>query len=255
MKQFCFALQHLTRITLYKGAFDETAFGRATVYFPAVGLLLGVLLILVRAVLGCIFPAPLLAAMLVAATVVMTGGLHLDGFMDTVDGVFSGRPRERKLEIMRDSRVGAFGVLAVVCLLLLKYNIFLSLSDVLAWQAIIPALVLSRWAMVYAIARFPYARPSGLGTLYKKYTGGRELLLATASTLIITGLVSGIAGLLLLPVIWAWVRFVGGKLTAELGGLTGDTYGATAELTELLVYLAVFPLYGYWPGLFYSPWF
>jgi adenosylcobinamide-GDP ribazoletransferase len=109
--------------------------------------------------------------------------------------------------------------------------------------------------MVYAIVRFPYARPSGLGTLYKKYTGGRELLLATASTLIITGLVSGIAGLLLLPVIWAWVRFVGGKLTAELGGLTGDTYGATAELTELLVYLAVFPLYGYWPGLFYSPWF
>ncbi|AGL01343.1 adenosylcobinamide-GDP ribazoletransferase [Desulfoscipio gibsoniae] len=254
MKTFCFALQHLTRINIYKGDFDEAAFGRAAVFFPLVGLLLGVLLLSAQMLLSYIFPVPLIAGMLVVLMVIMTGGMHLDGFMDTVDGVFSGRPRAMKLDIMRDSRVGAFGVLGLACLLLLKYNVFLTVAIPLIYQAILLASILSRWSMVYAIACFPYARKEGLGTLYNRYTGKRELFWATGSTIIMVALVAWAAGLILLLAAWGWVHLMGSRLTGDLGGLTGDIYGATAETTELLIYLAVIPLYGYCSWLFSVPW-
>ncbi|WP_347490921.1 adenosylcobinamide-GDP ribazoletransferase [Desulfoscipio sp. XC116] len=254
MKSFCFALQHLTRINIYRGAFDEQAFGRAAVFFPVVGLLLGSLLLLAQILLTYVFSAPLVAALLVVLMVIMTGGMHLDGFMDTVDGVFSGRPRARKLEIMRDSRVGAFGVLGLLCLLLLKYNAFLTIAESLIYQAILLAAIISRWSMVYAIACFPYARKEGLGTLYNRYTGKFELLWATAGTILLTALVAWAAGLILLFAAWGWVHLMGSRLTRDLGGLTGDIYGAAAETTELLVYLAALPLYGYCSCLFSAPW-
>ncbi|TYO97842.1 adenosylcobinamide-GDP ribazoletransferase [Desulfallas thermosapovorans] len=254
MKTFCFALQHLTRINIYKGDFDEAAFGRAAVYFPLVGLLLGVLLALAQMLFSYFFSEPLVAGLLVVLMVIMTGGMHLDGFMDTVDGVFSGRPRDKKLEIMRDSRVGAFGVLALVCLLLLKYNVFLTVSSPLIYQSILLAVILSRWSMVYAIACFPYARREGLGTLYNRYTGRRELLWATTGTAIMVVIIAWMAGLILLLTAWGWVHLMGSRLTGDLGGLTGDIYGATAETTELFIYLAVFPLYTYWAWLFSNPW-
>jgi len=254
LKSFCFALQHLTRINLYKGEFDEAAFGRASLFFPVVGLLLGALLVLAQYILSNLFPAPPTAALLVVVSILLTGGMHLDGFMDTLDGVCSGRPRERKLEIMRDSRVGAFGVLGLVGLLLLKYSAFLALPVALVGQALLLAALISRWSMVYAIACFPYARREGLGTLYHRYTGKRELIWATGSTIIIAALVGWAAGLLLLLAAWGWVHYLCSKLTSELGGLTGDIYGAAAETTEVFIYLAVFPLFSNWPWLFSAPW-
>ncbi|KAF1084484.1 cobalamin synthase [Sporotomaculum syntrophicum] len=116
------------------------------------------------------------------------------------------------------------------------------------------AALLSRWSMVYAIACFPYARLEGLGTLYNRYKGKRELIWATGSKIIIATLVAWVASLILLLAAWGWVHFMGSKLMGELGGLTGDVYGATAETTELLIYLTVFPLFGYWSWLFSAPW-
>ncbi|MFA7467427.1 MAG: adenosylcobinamide-GDP ribazoletransferase, partial [Desulfotomaculaceae bacterium] len=123
MKSFFFALQHLTRIRLYQGAFDDRAFGRSPVFFPAVGLLLGLLLWLAKVFFDLVFPDPLVAALLVVTMAVLTGGIHLDGFMDTMDGVLSGRPREKKLEIMRDSRVGSHGVVAGIIIVLAKLTL------------------------------------------------------------------------------------------------------------------------------------
>ena len=90
---FCYALQHLSRIQIYKGPFDEQAFGRSSVFFPLVGLILGALLWVSFLGAVLVFPPPVVAALLVLVMVMITGGIHLDGFMDTMDGVFSGRPQ------------------------------------------------------------------------------------------------------------------------------------------------------------------
>lgn len=253
MKSFYFALQHLTRIKIYKGGFDELAFGRSPVFFPAVGLLLGLLLWLAKLLFDLVFPGPLAAALLVVTMAALTGGVHLDGFMDTLDGVLSGRSRERKLEIMRDSRVGAFGVLGLACLMLLKFAAFMSLPGWYACQTILMAAVLSRWAMTYVVARFPYARREGLGELVARYTGNRELLTASACTVLICLVTAGGAGLILLLGAWGWAHLFGSSMSAGLGGVTGDVYGATAELTELLIYLLAFPVFGMLPAVFRQP--
>ncbi len=253
MTSFYFALQHLTRIRIYKGEFDEEAFGRSPVFFPAVGLILGLLLWMAKLLFEQFFPGPLVAALLVVSMILLTGGIHLDGFMDTMDGAFSGRSRDRKLEIMRDSRVGAFGALALACLLLLKFASFFALPREYAFQAIFMATVVSRWSMVYAIARFPYARPEGLGELVARYTGNRELFAASSCTVLICLLVAGACGLILLLGAWCWVHCFCNRMTMELGGLTGDVYGATGESTELLIYLLSFIVFEYLPVFFRQP--
>ncbi len=253
MKGFYFALQHLTRIRIYNGEFDRRAFGRSPVFFPAVGLVLAGLVLLAKLLFDMLFPPPLAAACVVIAIVALTGGMHLDGLMDTMDGMCSGRPREIKLAIMKDSRVGAFGILGLACLLLLKFAVFLSMPWEQAVPVILLAMVFSRWAMVYAIARFPYARQEGLGLLYSMYTGKKELLLASACTFVIAAAVAGAAGLVILVLTWAWAYCLGCRVSSHLGGLTGDVYGAVAETTELVVYAVSMPVYEYLPALFHLP--
>src|SRR5215831_4199467 len=123
-------------------------------YFPVVGVLLACLLWLISLLLTPLIPQLVLAALLVAALVILTGGLHLDGLMDTCDGLFGGSTRERKLEIMHDSRVGSFGVLAAICVLLLKFALFASLNARVLPLALLIALPSARWTMVVALGVF-----------------------------------------------------------------------------------------------------
>src|SRR5437879_10289558 len=132
-------------------------------YFPLVGLLLALLLWLLVLAFTPLVPQLALAALLVVALVILTGGLHLDGLMDSCDGLFGGSTRERKLEIMRDSRVGSFGALGSVCVLLLKFACFASLAQHVLFMALLVVLPCARWAMVLALRIFPSARPSVLG--------------------------------------------------------------------------------------------
>lgn len=239
---FCYALQHLSRIQIYRGTFDGVSFGRSSIFFPLVGLILGSLLWALFLGAELIFPGPVVAALLVLAMVLLTGGIHLDGFMDTMDGVFSGRPRERKLEIMRDSRVGAFGAVALVCLLLLKFSLLLGLASQWLPVAVLVAAVVSRWGMVYAIALFPYVRTQGLGRLYADHTGRKQLAVATVMAAALVFLVAGVGGLVLLGLGALVTHIIAAALAKELGGLTGDTYGAINEILEVAVLLAVYPL-------------
>jgi adenosylcobinamide-GDP ribazoletransferase len=147
-------------------------------YFPLVGLLLALLLSILPLVLGPYVPPLVLAASLVIALVFLTGGLHLDGLMDTCDGIFGGAGRERKLEIMRDSRVGSFGVLGGVCLLLLKFALFASLDLHLLLWSLLLVLPVSRWAMVLAMRQFPSARSTGLGAAFRQTVSLRRLCVA-----------------------------------------------------------------------------
>ena len=210
-------------------------------YFPAVGLLLGIILVGLER--GCreVFPDFLSAAVLVFALLIATRGLHLDGLMDTCDGLFGGFTKERRLEIMRDSQVGAFGVAGGVSALLLQYGALVSLLD-LAEPAQEGALLLfpmlSRWSMVVTLGLFPYVRQQGLGSPF--HQGGIVWPTATAavSAIIAAVLLGGIVGAGMLAGATAIAWLLGWAMASKLGGLTGDTYGAVNEAVGVLALLA-----------------
>ena len=249
MKSFVFALQHLSRLHVCSPAFDERSLGRSGMFFPLVGLILGALLAGADLLAGMIFPPLAASAAVLVAMVIITGGMHLDGFMDTVDGVFSGRPREKKLEIMRDSRVGAFGALGLFCLLLFKFGLVAGLAGGRPGAFIIMA-VTGRWAMTYAIARFPYVRKEGLGKLYSQYTGNFELAVATLTALVVTAAAGGAGGIIIFFTVLAVTHMLCCYLHRVLGGLTGDTYGFLNELLEVFVLALYLPLHSHAPHLF-----
>lgn len=243
MNSFLFALQHLTRIYLKDVSFNEKDLGRSVMYFPLVGIIIGSILTALLFLSNMVFPPPATSAILVVLLVIITGGLHLDGFMDTMDGVLSGRSMERKLEIMKDSRVGAFGALGVACLLLLKFSLILSAPGELLPRLLLIMPVISRWAMAYAIAGFPYARPEGLGMHHVKYTGRTELAVATVTALALVAGAGGPAGLVLFLLAGPLTHLLCRQFSRQLGGLTGDTYGAANEIMEVAILLLFFPVY------------
>ncbi len=206
-------------------------------YFPLVGLLIAVLLWAFTIVLAPFLPQLVLAALLVAALVILTGGLHLDGLMDTCDGLFGGSTRVRKLEIMQDSRVGSFGVLAGVCVLLLKFAIFSSLTLHALPTALLIALPSARWSMVIALRVFPGARATGLGAAFHQAVTTQRLIITGIISLLIVLVAGQLFGLIALLVATATSLLLGYWMTRSLGGLTGDTYGAIEEVTEAVVLL------------------
>lgn len=238
---FFTAFQFLTRfqfLTLQE--WKEESFGRCVKFFPVIGAIIGCVLAAVAYMAQFLSagrePIHLLAAGLIMLEICITGGLHCDGFMDTSDGVFSGRSRERMLEIMKDSRVGAFGVIGFCLLLLIKYSLLLDMDKTQWLPALVTMPVLARMASVIAITMFPYARSNGLGKTFSQYSSISTLMIAACFT-----------SILLLPVgymaLWAAVVALAGAVlfasyvSKRLGGLTGDVYGAVIEISEVLVLL------------------
>jgi adenosylcobinamide-GDP ribazoletransferase len=206
-------------------------------YFPLVGLLLSLLLSLLTLLLTPFVPQLVLAALLVVMLVILTGGLHLDGLMDTCDGLFGGTTRERKLEIMRDSRVGSFGVLAGGSALLLQFACFASLREHSLPALLLVTLPSARWCLVLCLGIFPGARSGGLGTAFRQDIHVRTLVIAGGLSLVLAFVGAQFAGLLAWVVMTSAALALGSWITSRLGGLTGDTYGAIAEVTEILSFL------------------
>ena len=265
MRAFFIGLQFLTRISIVEQKdWCEKDFADSVRDFPLIGLVLGIIYTAFAALLmsflpqnGILLPHHVVAAILLILPILLTGGLHCDGFMDTMDGLFSGRSRERMLEIMKDSRVGANGVFAFVLLMIFDWSILLDLLQS-AW--LFPALfampIISRLMMVVAISAFPYARPVGMGKAFKD--GGTKSVLYGAFfyTLILVffpGVAADFLGIIPLDaaglsswllsmtaVIFAallFTIFFASYATRHLGGLTGDVYGAITTSTETLVLL------------------
>jgi adenosylcobinamide-GDP ribazoletransferase len=214
-----------------------------SVYYPVAGLFLGGLLALLAVVVRTRLPALVLAALLVVGEIVLTGGLHLDGLMDSCDGLFGGRTPERRLAIMDDSRVGSFGVLGALSLLLVRFAVLASLPF---WRLIVALLVapmLARWTMVLCGALFPAARSTGLGAAFHQSITVRRLVLAALLAALIAFLGARLAGLLAWLICSLLALLVGKLVTQALGGLTGDVYGAVGEMCETgaLLVLLLFP--------------
>lgn len=235
------ALHFLTTIPLLPHRpFSHEEFGRAVGYFPLVGLVIGALLVGAKTLLGLIFPPQVMVVLTLALWVILTGGLHLDGFLDSLDGLLGGYDETSRLNIMRDERVGAYGLAGGVLLLLLKYSLLLALvAAPTFWYALVLAPTLGRWALAIAIAGFPYARKQGLGRGIKDFTTWRQVVLATTITVLgavitaqwVGAFAVGIAG----GTVWLSARFT----LRRIPGLTGDVYGAICEITECVVLMVL----------------
>ena len=166
--------------------------------------------------------------------ILLTGGIHADGFMDTADGIFSGRERARQLEIMKDSRAGAFGVVSFVMLMFVQFALISDMHPLLFVPALFVMPIIGRLAMVLAIALFPYARPEGVGKTFADMADRRTVLIAAVTTAVFVlpwGVLAALS--LLLGVLFALLLCR--TITNILGGVTGDVYGAVTVLTETLV--------------------
>ena len=233
------AFQFLTVIPLRR----ETSagdMGRSLPFFPLVGLAIGGLLLGLDRLLELAFPAGLVNILLIIALVIVTRALHLDGFIDTCDGLAGGRSAGARLEIMRDSRVGSFGVVGAVCLILLLYVSLTLLPDEHRLAALVLAPAVSRWAMVYAIVAHPYARKGGgLGTSFKDEATLPQAAMATVVTLAACGGLMRLDGLAVMAGAWLVAAAAAWYLSSKLGGLTGDAYGAINEVVQVAVLVLV----------------
>lgn len=241
VRGFLIALTFLTRIPL-PGPKEVSGeeFTRSYRYYPLVGLVIGLILWLLAILLNPYFPSLILGALLLVAELMLTGGIHLDGFMDSMDGLLSARSPERILEIMKDSRVGAHASMALVGLLLLKFSLLASLTAA-QFSILIVMPMLSRWAHQIGIIGFPYARAQGLGKGFHEAGRWIPFLL---SGVVVCGLsiyLVGLAGLISFVVSVLFITLFASKISALLGGLTGDLYGAMIELSEIVCLFVAFP--------------
>src|SRR5712691_3009068 len=243
MGGFLGAVQFLTRIPVPQGKYGLE---RTVPWLPVVGLLLGGILALVDYGLRRLEVSPLVASSLIVVLLLaLSGALHADGLADTCDAVFGHASPERRLEIMRDPRVGVFGVVGLVCVVALKIAAVSALPAGLRLQLLLLAPTLGRWSIVLLATLFPYGRESGLGAPLKVAATRRALLLG--SLLPLAGcLTLGPVGVLCGLVASVVALGLGRWLMRLLPGLTGDSYGAACELVEATVWLSAAPLARVW---------
>ncbi len=230
------AFQFLTLApSLVRRPFTAEEMGRAVGFYPLVGAAMGLALAGLEAGLRRLFFPGVAPALTLAAWVLMTGALHLDGWLDSCDGLLGGWTPEERLRIMRDERVGAFGLAGGVLLLLLKFAALTATPRPTA--ALVVAPTLGRWGMAVAVVGFPYARREGLGQAVKARAGRRQVALASLFALPTAILAGGWQGGLGLVVALLTVLALARFALARLPGLTGDLYGAIGEAVELTTLL------------------
>jgi len=241
MRGFLIALTFFTRIPLPIPK-DVTAedFTRSYQFYPLVGLVVGLLLWLLAKALIPYYPPLVLGALLLGAELILTGGMHLDGFMDSMDGLLSARSPERILEIMKDSRVGAHASMSLVGLLLLKFTLLANLTPSMLTILIVMPM-LSRWVFQIGVIGFPYARPQGLGKGFHESANWITFLLSGGVICGVSYFLLGLGGPIALGVTALLITLMAYKISNFLGGLTGDLYGAFIELSEVIYLLVIFP--------------
>jgi cobalamin 5'-phosphate synthase/cobalamin synthase len=215
--------------------------GAATRWFPAIGAALGMLAALAAALLARLDVPPLLTAtLLIAVGIAVTGAIHLDGLADMADGFGGGHTKEEALDIMRDPRVGSFGAVALIVVLALKIAALTALIERrIEPAALIAAPALSRWTVVALGRWLPYARgEGGLGEAATQSGDRRGFLIATIIAAAVSLAAAGVGALALWVTTLAVAGVVGRAASRRIGGVTGDVFGATIELSEAAALIA-----------------
>ena len=241
VRYFWTAVMLLTRLPAprLKG-FQDDWLARSAVYFPIVGAIVGLLAAAVYWGAWLLWPEPIPSVLAVAAAALVTGGLHEDGWADVFDALAASRDPKRMLEVMKDSRIGAAGALALILLLLGKVSILSTFSPGRAAAALVAAHVLSRWSHLPLLWKLPYARPEGglAGPLAGSVSGAR-VAIGTVLTVLIAAVALHWALLPALAVALVATLAAGLFFRRRLGGITGDCLGAANQLVEVAVLLTL----------------
>lgn len=240
MNAFLLAVQFLTILPLKIKEVSEKNMADSMIYFPVVGLLLGLMLsVLNKFLLVLSFSSLALNTILVVALIIITGGMHLDGVSDTADAFLSRKPKEEMLAIMRDSHIGVMGVLILISIILLKIGLLSFLSTPLKTTGLFLACVLSRWSCVLSMFLFPYARQDGKAKVFIQTMNSKIFGLSTITAVICALAIWRIKGLVVLLIIGGCTYLSGKLVNRKIGGITGDTLGATIELTEVITLFSI----------------
>lgn len=237
------AIVFLTRIPVpWKIPDFDTRLSRSTPWFPVVGLLVGAIGAVTWLLADALFGRVIASIAAVAATVLVTGAFHEDGLADTFDGLGGSPERERALEIMKDSRLGTYGAL-VLMLVLLGRVVALAELALLAPLALVGAHVVARWSSLPLIRGMPYARAEGgTGKPFAAGIAESDLVLATTFTAIVTLLLWGLKAVVVWLAVVAVSLLLARWFRRRLGGITGDALGAVNQFTELATLLVLVAL-------------
>jgi adenosylcobinamide-GDP ribazoletransferase len=231
------AFQFLTRIPLPSIAYEDDSLSRSTKFFPLVGLVIGFGAVLLQKLLLFHLSRPLVALIVLIYLVMITGCLHEDGLADTADGFWGGRTRDQILAILKDSRIGSYGATALALSLLARYLLLASLPLKQFAAYVISSQVLCRWSALPLSYFLPPAREQdGQGARIARLTSLASLIFGSAFSFAVVAFAlrwSAIApALIAIPIValsgWVYAR--------RIGGVTGDCFGATSQLTEIAVY-------------------
>ncbi len=239
MRNFLRALSFLTILPVGQTELaEEKELAPSMAFFPLVGLVIGLILSAAYYLFSLFLPRLITLWLIVGLLAFLTRGLHLDGLADTLDGLASGGSKEKMLEVMRDSRIGAFGVIGLILLIGGKYLALDHIPGSPIYYFLILMTVMGRNSMVLVCYRSPYARPEGgLAKPFSENLRLREMIISLASTFVIALILQGWKGLLLFVALCLFSFGCRFYFIKKLGGITGDVLGAVNELSELLCLL------------------
>ncbi len=245
MRLFLIAFQFLTIVPLpFALRCEEQDLGRSMAFFPLVGLAIGALLAGCDFLMAPLLPRAVADLLLVVLLSVVTGGLHLDGLSDVCDGLAARGSRERFLEVMKDSRVGAVGAVALVLALGLKYQALLAVPLQFKRPALLFFPLAARFAQVQMTVGAKRARDDGLGCAFIGGAGLTQFVLAYAFTLAAAYWLFRMQGIYCALVLYLLTWGVRSWSQKKLGGITGDVIGCASELNEIACLLALLVLTG-----------
>jgi adenosylcobinamide-GDP ribazoletransferase len=239
VKDFLQALSFLTILPVDQASLpEEKGLARSMTFFPLVGLLIGLLLTVAFLILSFLFSKSLVLWLTLGCLALLTRGLHLDGFADTIDGFAAGGTKEKILEVMRDSRIGAFGVVGLIFLIGAKYLALDQITGPSIPNSLILMTVMGRNSMVWVCFRSPYARTGeGLAKPFAENLTSREMILSSASAIAMGLVIWGLKGVLVFIGIGLFSLLFRLFFLRKLKGITGDILGAANELSEVLCLL------------------
>jgi len=236
IKGFIILLQFMTRIPVpVKVEYDEEKLGRAVKFFPLVGLIIGLFLFAVNFLAGKVIDnRQITAVIIIMAEILITGLIHIDGLADTADGLFSYADKERMLEIMKDSRIGTNGTVALILYFLVKAVFLAAVKP----EYILLYPVISRMATSINAGLGKYARKKGMSNGIIEKNGKKDVAVSIVITAVLSFGILRLKGLIVLALAILFILFFMENVKRKIGGITGDTMGASLELTAILVLFA-----------------